>query len=98
MPPALAPAVTSRAPTPARPDAVARQIVQVGAYRDEANARRIVDQLRGSGVADIQIEQVRLHDGNVWRGRVGPVPPAVLEGVLERIRALGLPSPRVFSE
>ena len=96
--PALAPAVTSRAPTPTSPDAVGRQIVQVGAYRDEANARRIVDQLRAAGIQDIQLEDVRLHDGKVWRVRVGPVAPPVLEGVLGRIRALGLPSPRVFSE
>ena len=96
--PALAPAVASRAPTPANPGVLGRQIVQVGAYRDEANARRIAGQLRASGVQDIQVEDVRLHDGKVWRVRVGPVAPPVLEGVLASIRALGLPSPRVFSE
>jgi rare lipoprotein A len=96
--PAMAPPVTSRAPVPSSPDAIGRQIVQVGAYRDQANARRIVDQLRASGIEDIQLEDVRLHDGKVWRVRVGPVAPPVLEGVLGRIRALGLPSPRVFSE
>lgn len=96
--PALAPAVASRAPTPANPGVLGRQIVQVGAYRDEANARRIAGQLRASGVQDIQVEDVRLHDGKVWRVRVGPVAPPVLESVLASIRALGLPSPRVFSE
>lgn len=95
---AVSPAVASRAPTPADPAAVGRQIVQVGAYRDEANARRIAAQLSASGIDDIQVEDVRLHDGKVWRVRVGPVAPPVLEGVLEGIRALGLPSPRVFSE
>ena len=96
--PAMAPAVTSRAPTPTNPDGVGRQIVQVGAYRDEANARRIADQLGASNIDDIQVEEVRLHDGRVWRVRVGPMTPPVLGTVLERIRALGLPSPRVFSE
>lgn len=96
--PALAPSVTSRAPTPTSPDGVGRQIVQVGAYRDETNAQRIAGQLRDSDIRDVQVEKVRLHEGWVWRVRVGPMAPAALEGVLERIRTLGLPSPRVFSE
>lgn len=96
--PAVAPAVASRAPTPTHPEAVGRQIVQVGAYRDEANARRIAGQLLASGVDEIQVEDVRLHDGRVWRVRVGPLAAPAVGTVLERIRALGLPSPRVFSE
>ncbi len=94
---AIAPEVASRAPV-ASTDGLGPQIVQVGAYRDEGNARRIADQLRASGIDDVQVEHVRLHDGKVWRVRVGPVAAPVLEGVLGRIRALGLPSPRVFSE
>ena len=98
QPSSVAPDVASRAPTAPAGSGIGRQIVQVGAYRDEANARRIADQLRASGVDGIQVEQVRLHEGEVWRVRVGPLAPPVLEGVLQRIRALGLPSPRVFSE
>ena len=97
-PPAVAPIATSRAPTPTNTNRVGHQIVQVGAYRDEANARRIADQLRASGVDGIQVESVRLHDGKVWRVRVGPLAAPAVGTVLERIRALGLPSPRVFSE
>lgn len=74
------------------------QMVQVGAYRDEANARRIADQLQASGVDAVLVEPVRVHEGKVWRVRIGPVPAPALERVLGSIRALGLPSPRVFSE
>ena len=97
---AVVPEAASRAPTPAPADAggLGPQIVQVGAYRDQANARRIAGQLQAAGVQDIQVEQVRLRDADVWRVRVGPVAAPALERVLDSIRALGLPSPRVFSQ
>jgi rare lipoprotein A len=91
------------APAPARASAPAAmatgpQRVQVGAYRDRDNARRIASQLQDVGIDDVSIEEVRTDAGKVWRVRVGPLAPAAVEGVLERIRRLGLPSPRVFSE
>jgi len=90
--------VASRAPVVAGVDGLGPQIVQVGAYRDEGNARRIAGQLDAAGLDGVQVEEVRLHDGRVWRVRVGPVAPPALGRVLDSIRALGLPSPRVFSE
>ena len=96
--PAVRPEVASRAPVPASTDGLGPQIVQVGAYRDQANARGIARRLQDAGIDDVLVEQVRLRDGEVWRVRVGPVAAPVLERVLDRIRALGLPSPRVFSE
>ena len=74
------------------------QRVQVGAYRDRDNARRIARQLEDAGIDDVSIEDVRTDAGKVWRVRIGPLAPAAVEGVLARIRGLGLPSPRVFSE
>lgn len=90
QPPLAAPA--------AAPPVDGPQMVQVGAYRDESNARRIADQLQAAGVDAVLVEPVRVHEGKVWRVRVGPVPATALERVLGSIRALGLPSPRVFSE
>lgn len=86
------------APAPAAASAGRRQIVQVGAYRERDNARRIAGQLRGAGIDDVDIEDVRVEGGKVWRVRIGPLPPRKLADVLERIGRLGLPSPRVFSE
>ena len=74
------------------------QRVQVGAYRDRDNARRIARQLEDAGIDDVSIEDVRTEAGKVWRVRIGPLAPAAVDGVLARIRGLGLPSPRVFSE
>ncbi|GAB2498260.1 septal ring lytic transglycosylase RlpA family protein [Arenimonas alkanexedens] len=84
-------------PTPARV-ANGPQLVQVGAYRDRDNARRIVRQLEDAGIDDVSVEHVRTDAGKVWRVRIGPLAPAAVDGVLARIRGLGLPSPRVFSE
>ncbi|MBW8368642.1 MAG: septal ring lytic transglycosylase RlpA family protein [Arenimonas sp.] len=95
---ALAPAAASRGPLPAAAPNLGPQIVQVGAYRDEGNARRIAQSLRAAGISGIEVEPVRLHDGKVWRVRIAPVSAPALESVLSSIRALGLPSPRVFSE
>ena len=73
------------------------QRLQVGAYRDRDNARRIARQLEDAGIDDVSIEDVRTDAGKVWRVRIGPLAPAAVDGVLARIRGLGLPSPRVFS-
>ena len=75
-----------------------RQIVQVGAYRERDNARRIADHLEQSGVRGVRVEDVRVEGGRVWRVRVGPMAPRAVPGVVERVEALGLPSPRIFSE
>ena len=75
-----------------------RQIIQVGAYRERDNAKRIAKQLKEAGIDDVEIEDVRVEGGKVWRVRVGPMAPRAVDGVLERVRRLGLPSPRVFSE
>jgi rare lipoprotein A len=85
-------------PPPQTADPSRRQVVQVGAYRDKDNARRIAGQLEDAGIDDVSIEDVRVEGGKVWRVRVGPLAPRSVDGVLERIRRLGLPSPRVFSE
>ncbi len=84
-------------PPPAR-EYSGRQIIQVGAYRERDNARRIARQLEDAGIDEVEIEDVRVEGGKVWRVRVGPLAPRSVEGALERIRRLGLPSPRVFSE
>lgn len=90
-----APQVT--APAPPR-EYSGRQVIQVGAYRERDNARRIAEQLEEAGIDDVEIEDVRIEGGKVWRVRVGPMAPRAVDGVLERIRRLGLPGPRVFSE
>ncbi|MBP6596663.1 MAG: septal ring lytic transglycosylase RlpA family protein [Arenimonas sp.] len=92
------------ASAPALPPAAAAmasdqpQLIQVGAYGERETARRIADQLQAAGIKDVEVDGVRVGVNLLWRVRVGPVAPDAIEGVLGAIRALGLPSPRVFSQ
>lgn len=89
--PALPPAASAMASGEPR-------LIQVGAYGERETARRIADQLQAAGIKDVEVDGVRVGVNLLWRVRVGPVAPDAIEGVLAGIRALGLPSPRVFSQ
>ena len=102
--------VASRSPSPQRPstqvaarptpiaDDGAPRLVQVGAYREKANARRIAGQLEDAGLDDVDVDDVALDGGKLWRVRIGPVKADALAGIVSRIRALGLPEPRILAE
>lgn len=75
-----------------------RHVVQVGAYRERDNARRIARQLEDAGIDGVEVEDARVNGDKVWRVRVGPLAAEAAATVIDRIRGLGLPSPRVFSE
>jgi rare lipoprotein A len=92
-------ASAARAPSgTSSPRASGPQIVQVGAYRDKGNARRIARQLQDAGIDDVDVDDVAVQGGKLWRVRIGPVKAARLDDVLAKIHGLGLPAPRVFSE
>lgn len=98
--PATGPAVA--VPVPASTVMVAddgrRRIIQVGAYRERDNARRIARQIEDAGIDDVEVLPVRVNGSKLWRVRVGPLAAATTATTIERLRALGLPSPRVFIE
>lgn len=85
------------ATTPAAGDG-GRRIVQVGAYSDKDNARRVARQLQDAGIRNVDVEDVRVDGRKFWRVRVGPLAAAAAEEVARTVVGLGLPSPRVFSE
>jgi rare lipoprotein A len=90
---------SARAPAASSPSrATGPQVVQVGAYRDKGNARRIARQLEEAGIDDVDVDDVAVQGGKLWRVRIGPVKAARLDDVLAKIHGLGLPAPRVFSE
>ena len=92
-PAAAAATVAGAAPAPE-----GRRIVQVGAYRDKDNARRVVRQLEEAGIRDVDIDGVRVDGRKLWRVRIGPLAAAAAEDIARTVVRLGLPSPRVFSE
>ena len=74
------------------------KLVQVGSFGEQDNARRLVERLRDDGVADVAIDRAEVSGQELWRVRIGPVPAGEVAELLQRLRRLDLPDPRVFSE
>ena len=93
--PAMAP-VSAAAALPS--DDGRRRILQVGAYRERDNARRIARLIEDAGIKDVEVASVKVNGNKLWRVRIGPLAAPAATSVIESLRALGLPSPRVFIE
>lgn len=76
----------------------ARQLIQVGSFGDHDNATRLAKRLRHADVAHVDIDRVNAGGQTLWRVRIGPVATQALAQLLQRLRELDLPNPRVFSE
>ena len=72
--------------------------VQVGSFGEKANAQRLADRLQRSGIDAVAMDQAQVDGQHVWRVRIGPVGAQKLPGLLEQLRQLDLPNPRVFAE
>ena len=79
-------------------DESADSLVQVGSFGEKDNARRLKERLEDAGVDDVDIDHAQAAGQDVWRVRVGPVPARELQPLLQRLRQLGLPEPRVLRQ
>ena len=97
--PAVTPATGFTAPA-AVPAAAfdGRRVVQVGSFGEKDNARRLADRLREAEVDDVDVDHVEVDGRDLWRVRVGPMDFDAAEALLARLRTMGLPGARVFSE
>jgi rare lipoprotein A len=86
----VGPASTS----PPRADRAGSQrfYAQAGAFSEEANARRLAEQLAEAGFANVAVVPVVSAGRNVHRVRIGPLDnvPA-FDAIVERMRAAGFP-------
>ena len=86
---ALTPAQKSAPPAP--PQAAQPLFVQAGAFSTEANAARLLERLRGQGIAQSFVREDRVDGRTLYRVRVGPVPSDnEFDRLLARLRGLGL--------
>jgi rare lipoprotein A len=74
------------------------KVVQVGSFGEKSNAKRLADRLQDAGVDDVDIDHAEVAGQDVWRVRIGPVSLEKLADLLQHLRQLDLPNPRVFSE
>jgi rare lipoprotein A len=72
--------------------------VQVGSFSAHANAVRLAERLSDSGITPIAIDRAEIDGQGLWRVRIGPVPVEALAGLLEKLRLLDLPHPRVLRQ
>ena len=75
-----------------------RHRLQVGSFANKDNARRLAERLKDADIDDVDIDHTEVAGQDVWRVQIGPVADRKIAGLVEKIRALGLPNPRVFSE
>jgi rare lipoprotein A len=86
---ALTPEQKSAPPAPPqKPEAL---FVQAGAFGAEANASKLLEQLRAQGIEKTFVREDRVDGRPLYRVRVGPIPSVnEFDRVLARLRSLGL--------
>jgi len=75
-----------------------RRTLQVGSFGNKDNARRLAERLKDADIDDVDIDHAEVAGEDVWRVQIGPVAEKKIAALLQKIRAMGLPNPRVFSE
>jgi rare lipoprotein A len=81
-------------PPPAAP--TSDLYVQAGAFATEANATRLLGQLRAKGVPDAFVREDRVDGKTLYRVRVGPIPNVnEFDKVVKRLRSLGVADARL---
>jgi len=75
-----------------------RHLLQVGSFANKDNAKRLARRLEDADIDDVDIDHSEASGRDVWRVQIGPVKDRKIAALLDKIRALGLPNPRVFSE
>jgi rare lipoprotein A len=80
-----------KAAPPAPPQKPEALFVQAGAFGTEANASRLLGQLRAQGIEKSFVREDRVDGRPLYRVRVGPIPSVnEFDRVLARLRSLGL--------
>lgn len=81
---------------PPVPPAVNQFFAQAGAFAEEANATRLAERLRASGIEDVAVTESRTDGRRLFRVRAGPVASVgEFDRLIERLRAAGADSPRL---
>ncbi|HEY0681008.1 MAG TPA: septal ring lytic transglycosylase RlpA family protein [Steroidobacter sp.] len=85
-----------KASPPAAPAATSDLYVQAGAFGTEANATRLLGQLRSKGVSNAFVRADEIDGKTLYRVRVGPIPTVnEFDRVVSRLRALGVSDARL---
>lgn len=73
--------------------------LQAGAFRDEANARRLRRRLADAGLAPVEIRKAEVGDDSIYRVRIGPIESERhADDMARRLESLGYDRPRRVRE
>lgn len=85
-----------QASPPPAPAATSDLYVQAGAFANQANASRLLGQLRSQGVSNAFVREDQVEGKTLYRVRVGPIPSVnEFDRVLARLRSLGVADARL---
>lgn len=85
-----------KASPPPAPAATSDLYVQAGAFGTEANASRLLGQLRSKGVSKAFVREDEVEGKTLYRVRVGPIPNVnEFDRVVKRLRSLGVADARL---
>ncbi|MET0499506.1 MAG: septal ring lytic transglycosylase RlpA family protein [Steroidobacteraceae bacterium] len=88
-----------QAPVAPSPGAAQSLFVQAGAFGTEANALRLVTQLRAKGLGNAFVRQDLVGGQTMFRVRVGPIPSVdEFDKALARLKSLGFADARLASD
>jgi rare lipoprotein A len=94
---ALTPGVETAPAAPVSP--AGSLFVQAGAFGSEANASRVLAQLRSEGFAKSFVRQDQLNGQTLYRVRIGPIPDvAEFDKVVAQLRKLGIADARLAAD
>ncbi|WP_133000367.1 septal ring lytic transglycosylase RlpA family protein [Luteimonas arsenica] len=97
-PAAAAPVVAVAAPASVPAPTAGGILLQVAAFGSRNNAERALSMLRGAGIADARLQGGTSAGKPVWRLRVGPVAPALVQELSARVAGLGFGAPHPVRE
>jgi rare lipoprotein A len=87
---------TEKASPPPAPAATSDLYVQAGAFASEANASRLLGQLRANGVSNAFVRADEVDGRTLYRVRVGPIPSVnEFDRIVKRLRSLGVADARL---
>lgn len=88
-----------KATPPPAPPPTSELYVQAGAFATEANASRLLGQLKAKGVNDAFVRQDKVNGQTLYRVRIGPVPSVnEFDRVVKRLRSLGVADARLAGD
>ena len=88
-----------KATPPPAPAPTSDLYIQAGAFTTEANASRLLGQLKAKGVNDAFVRADQVNGKALYRVRVGPVPSVTeFDRVVQRLRSLGVVDARLAAD